>query len=1045
MKTNKKGRALIIMGLAIVLFLAASFTFTDGSFLHAQEKAKAKSKTVTFDSKAFGGFRARMIGPAIMSGRITALDAVLKDTRTMYVGTAGGGVWKTVDGGVTFRQVFRKHTMSIGAVTIDQKNPDTVWVGTGECNVRNTVSVGTGLYVTKDGGKNWKFKGLKDSERIAKVIVHPEESKTIYVAAMGHLWNGNEERGVFKSKDDGKTWKKILYMDQDTGCADLEMDPQEPDTLYASMWQFRRYPDFFESGGKSSGLHKSTDGGKSWKKLTGGLPKGNLGRIGLAIAPSRPGTLYALVEAKENGLYRSDSMGENWTKINDTLAVSLRPFYFSQLAVAPDDHNVLYIASIILFRSSNGGKSFDFGLGSVHPDLHAVWIDPNNPNHVVIGTDGGVYISGNKGRTFKQAANLPVSQFYHVSYDMKKPYNVYGGLQDNGSWYAPTRTYEGNGIQNKHWNTVGIGDGFYLQRHPADEDIIYYTWQGGRLVRVNERSKESKDIQPMPSDKSEPEYRYNWNAGFALSPTDPETMYIGAQFLFKSTNRGDSWEKISPDLTTNDPKKQRQEKSGGLTTDNTTAENHCSIFTVCESPKDQKLIWVGTDDGNIQVTRDGGKSWENVVKNIPGLPAGTWCSSIEASYFDAGTAFATFEGHMTGDMKPYVYKTTDFGKTWTSLVTDSIEGFCRIIRQDLVSKDLLFLGSEFGLFVSIDGGKEWAHLTNAIPKVAVFDLKIHPREHDLIIATHGLGIQIIDDITPFRGLTAEVLNADAAVLTSRTAIMETPINTQEFPGDSGYFGPNPRGGAAVTYYLKKRHIFGTMKLEVLDADGKVIKTLNTTKNRGLNRVFWNMRLKPPKAAKAPGLSFNIFTGPMVAEGEYTVRLVKGKKNVTGKIKLIPNPVSAHSKADRELRHETVMKLYDMQGELGFVGDNVQGLIDRIKKMLETAKGKKTKSTLEKYKTRLEDFHHSIIQHQGAMAGDKLREKVVTLYSSVIQFGGKPTDSQRYYLSVLKERIKEAETKYNTLVKRVKSINASLKGKKLGQLKLMTREEYKKKK
>lgn len=1003
-----------------------------------------QANTVKFDDRAFGGFKARMVGPAVMSGRITAIDVVLNDTRIMYVGTAGGGIWKSVNGGTTFQQVFKKYTMSIGSLAIDQKNPGTVWVGTGECNVRNSVSLGNGVYVTRDGGKNWTFMGLKDSERIAKIIIHPHKPGIIYAAAMGHLWDANEERGVFKSSDDGKTWKKMLYVDQDTGCADLVMDPQEPDTLYAAMWQYRRYPYFFNSGGKGSGLHKSTDGGKTWKILKKGLPAGNLGRIGLAVAPSRPGTLYALVEADKSGLYRSDTMGEDWTKMNDSLAVSMRPFYFSCLAVDPQDHKRLYVGALLLFTSKDAGKSFNFALGRMHPDLHYFWINPTDPNHILIGTDGGVYVSNNRARTMSHLFNLPVSQFYHVSYDMAKPYNVYGGLQDNGQWYAPSRTYDANGIQNRDWKSIGVGDGFYVYRHPADPDIIYYTWQEGKLVRKNERTKESKDIQPLPTKKSDPSYRYNWNAAFSISPHDPETIYMAAQFLFKSTNRGDTWEKISPDLTTNDPKKLQQHKSGGITIDNTSAENHCSIFVANESPLEKDLIWVGTDDGNVQVTRDGGKNWENVVKNIPGLPKTTWCSFIEPSRFDAGTAFATFDGHRTGDMTPYVYKTIDYGKTWTSLSTPALEGHIHIIRQDPVNKNLLFLGSEFGLFVSIDGGKAWAHLTNALPKVSVRDLAIHPRDHDLIIATHGLGICIIDDISPFRDLSPELLNTEAAVLSSRTAVMEVPAFSQEFPGDSTYHGENPRLGAAITYYLKKRQIFGSMKLEILDSNGKVIKTMPTSKRRGLNRLYWNMRLKPPKAAQAAGLSFNITTGPMVAEGTYTVRLVKGKRTFEGKIKLIPDPVAAHSKEDRKLRHETIMKLYDMQGELGYVADNVQSLIDQCKKILDTAKSKKIISSVKKYKTQLEEFHHSIVRHQGVFSGDMLREKVMNLYGSVVQYGGKPTDSQIFYLSVLKERIKEAESRYNLLKKKVNSINSSLKAKKLPPLKIMSRDEYEKK-
>jgi photosystem II stability/assembly factor-like uncharacterized protein len=996
-------------------------------------------------NSAFGGFKARMIGPAVMSGRITDIDANNQDTRIIYVATAGGGLWKSLNGGTTFRQIFRDYTMGVECVTVDQKNPETVWVGTGECNVRNSVSIGTGLYRSTNGGKSWTFMGFKDSERISQVVVHPRDSKTVYVAVMGHLWNANNERGVYKTTDNGKTWNRILFVDENTGCADLDIDPKNPEILYAAMWQFRRKPYIFSSGGKGSGLFKTTDGGKTWKKLSRGIPKGNLGRIAIAVAPSKPDRVYATIEAKKTSLFRSDNKGETWTKVNDTISVSMRPFYFSHLIVDPKDHQRIYVTGLFVSSSDNGGKSFNFGFfGRYHSDVHALWVNPKDTNQLLIGTDGGVYISQNKGQQFDMVSFLPVSQFYHVYYDMQVPYNVYGGLQDNGSWFGPSKS-RGGGIQNKDWRSVGYGDGFHVYPHQTQPHIVYWEWQGGNIARTNQKTNETKDIKPLPTKKGEADYRFNWNAGMALSPSNPDGIYIGAQYLFKSTDRGDTWKRISPDLTTNDPKKQQQHKSGGLTIDDTTAENHCTIFTISESPKDARVIWVGTDDGNLQVTRNGGKSWKNVVKNIKGLPAFTWCSTVEAGHFDAGTAYVTFDGHRTGDMKPYVYKTSDYGKTWKSLITDTLEGYCHVIREDLVNKNLLFLGTEFGLFTSINGGQNWAHLKEALPKVSVRDLALHPREHDLIIATHGLGIQIIDDITPLRHLSAEVLNSEAVVLPSKTAIMELPNIFQEFPPDSEFVGDNPPGGAAITYYLKKRHIFGTLKLEILDASGKVIQTLPTTKRKGLNRLYWGMRLKPPKAAGAPGLSMFVFQGPMVKEGLYTARLVKGKKTFTGKIKLIPDVVSGHSQVDRELRYKTVMELYRMQEELGYIGNSVSELSKKIEKRLEQIRDRKIKKRLTVFRKKIDEFHSSIVQHAGIMAGDKLREKVMALYSSVIQYGGRPTQAQIYYLSVLKDRIKQAEIKFNLIRdKDLPSLNAFLKKKNQEEFKLITREEYSKK-
>ncbi|MCP4152095.1 MAG: hypothetical protein GY757_30420 [bacterium] len=1033
---QKKSIVILFIGLAMLMLAAVQ---------------PAQAKAAKFDSAAFGGFKARAIGPAVMSGRITAIDVDLNDTHTMFVGTAGGGVWKTVNGGVTFQQVFEKYTMAIGSLTIDQKDTQTVWVGTGECNVRNSVSVGTGLYLTKDGGKNWKFMGFKDSERIAKIIIHPEDSKIVYVAVMGHLWNANEERGLYKTTDEGKTWKKVLHVDNNTGCSDVDIDPQEPDVLYASMWQYRRYPHLFTSGGKGSALYKTTDGGKKWKKLVKDLPKGKLGRIAVAIAPSRPGTIYATVEAEESALYRSDDMGENWKKLSTALNVTTRPFYFSELQVDPQAHKCVYSAGLNVTVSINGGQSFTNPGGSYHGDVHTVWINPKDSNHLIIGTDGGVYISHNKGRHYSHVKCLPVSQFYNVSYDMKTPYNVYGGLQDNGQWYGPSKgigsgMFSG-GIENHQWTSVGIGDGYKVLRHPLDEDIVYWEWQEGNIARRNERTHESKDIKPLPSEKNEPEYRYNWNGPLTLSPNDPETLYMGAQFLFKSTNRGDTWEKISPDLTTNNPEKYNPPKPGGLSIDDTGAESHCTLFVISESPKDKNVIWAGTDDGNIQVTRDGGKNWQNQVKNIPGLPPYTWCSYIETGRHETGTAYATFDGHRTGDMKPYVYKTTDYGKTWTSLATDAISGHCHVLREDTVNKNLLFLGTEMGLFVTIDGGKEWAHLTEALPKVSIRDMAIHPREHDLIIATHGLGIQILDDITPLRTLTTQVLSAYAAVLPSRPATMDIAGFTMRFSDDTGFFGETPQGGAGITYYLKKRHIFGDLKLEILDRNGKVMKTIPTSKRRGLNRIFWDMRIKPPKASGLGSIAlFYSLFGPMVDEGTYTVRLVKGKKEYTGTVKLEADKVSGHSKEDRKLRQETVMKLYRVQERLAYTCETSSGLLKQIDKKLKTAKSKKIKNKLSTFKKELETFFNSIAQNKGVFAGNKLRENVIILYGTVSGFGGKPSDSQLYYLSVLKAKVENAEKTFNRLLsQKLKAVNTLLASKKQATLKVLTKEEYKKKK
>ncbi|MCG6964577.1 MAG: glycosyl hydrolase, partial [Acidobacteria bacterium] len=575
---------------------------------------------VTITSATFGGIRARLIGPAVMSGRISAIEGVPGDQLTIWVGSAGGGLWKSVNDGLTFKPVFDEETQSIGAIRVDPSHHDTVWVGTGESWMRNSVSVGDGVYRTTDGGDTWKHLGLEDTEHIAGIVVDPGSSDTVLVCATGHLWNANQERGVFRTDDGGKSWKKVLYVDDNTGCSDITMDPQNPKVLYAGMWQFRRSPDFFNSGGPGSGLYRSKDGGKTWVRLSEGLPAGELGRIAVAVAPSRPSVVYAVVESKDTALYRSDDLGEHWTKLSTSAVVQARPFYFAALTVDPNDFNTVYKAGFGIGVSEDGGQTFTGTAGQVHSDIHAIWVDPTNSHRLVIGTDGGAYLSTDKGNNWRHFRNLPVSQFYHVSVDNARPYRVYGGLQDNGSWSAPSRSP--GGIRARDWRMIGFGDGFWAFADPSDDNVMYAEYQGGNLLRVSRATGETKEIKPYARE-GETKLRFNWNTPVYLSPTQPGTIYLGAQYLFRSRDRGDSWQRISPDLTTNDPALQRQDDTGGLTIDNSTAENCTTIYAISESPVDPDVIWAGTDDGNLQVTRDGGATWSNVAPNVPGLPGPT--------------------------------------------------------------------------------------------------------------------------------------------------------------------------------------------------------------------------------------------------------------------------------------------------------------------------------------------------------------------------------------------------------------------------------------
>lgn len=1001
---------------------------------------------VKIDSGTFGAIEARPLGPAVTSGRISAMDGVAKDPRILYVGAADGGVWKTTNGGTTFKPVFDKQSaQSIGAIAVDQAHPDTVWVGTGEVWVRNSVSVGTGIFKTTDGGDNWRFLGLPKSERIGKIVIDPKNSGVVYVAVLGALWSASEDRGLYKTGDGGKTWNKILYVDANTGCTDVAIDPQETNVLYASMWQFRRYPWAFTSGGPGSGLYRSTDGGKTWDRVKAGLPEGELGRIALAVAPSRPNVVYAVVEAKKSALYRSDDMGKTWTQASTDPAMGVRPFYFSLLVVDPKDYNRVYKPGMLLSVSKDGGKTFTMAGASagVHPDLHALWIDPSSPATLYLGTDGGVYRSNDYGSTWNFLRALPVGQFYHVGYDMERPYNVCGGLQDNGSWCAPSQS-EG-GVQNKDWLNVGFGDGFNAFPHPKDKNVIYSQWQGGRLLRYHRSTGEVKSISPFPK-AGEPKYRFNWNAGAALSPNDPNVIYIGAQFLFRSHDQDESWERISPDLTTNDPEKQKQEQSGGLTIDNSSAENHCTIYTISESPLDPKVIWVGTDDGNVQVTRDGSKTWTNVVGNIPGLPRNTWVSTVEASHHQPGTAYATFDGHNTGDMKTYVCRTTDFGATWNSIATNAIRGYAHVIREDLVKPGLLFVGTEFGLFLTVDGGRQWAQFTGNLPNVAVRDLAIHPRESDLIIGTHGRGIYIVDDITPIRQITPEVLESPLTVLETRPSPVRLAPLGQAFAGGDEFVGNNPPEVAYITYYMKDRHVFGDFSIQILDSENRLVTTLPAGKRRGINRVGWAMRLKPPKVPASPALEGNTLFGPMAAGGTYTAKLVRGTETYTAKIQLVGDPRLPHSAADRKLQHDTVMKLYGLTERLAFVSASITEVRDQAR---DRAKGLKEDDPLRKelgaFQDKLDALNRTLVatQEGGQITGEiRLREQIGELYGEVSRYGGRPTQSQMDRATVLQQEVEKANASFEFLAKQdLEALNGRLTAAKLQPMKRLAQEEY----
>ena len=1003
-----------------------------------------------FNSATISGLGARNIGSATMSGRISAIAAVREPSGriTLFVGAASGGVWKSDDAGTRYKPVFDEQPVqSIGAIAIDPKNSKNVWVGTGESWTRNSVSIGDGIYKSTDGGETWTHVGLDKSERIARVVVSPKNSDTVFAAVPGPLWSDSADRGLYRTTDGGKTWKLILKgANVSTGCSWVALDPTNPDVMFACMWDFRRTGWEYRSGGSgpdkpsASGLFRSSDGGETWTEVTPeankGFPKKPYGRLVLAIAPSNAKRVYCFVESTDSALFVSDDGGATWDKRDKSNWMVWRPFYFANLAVDPKNPDRVFKCDGAMILSEDAGKSFATigGFQGMHGDVHDVWIDPTNPQTVFAGDDGGMWYSYNGGSKWWKGENLPVSQFYHVSVDDNDPYRVYGGLQDNSSFVGDSQ-YPG-GITNSRWENMFNGDGFWMFPDPSDADYIYAEFQGGTMGRVNRYTHEARTIQPTPNYNEK--LRFNWNSPIALSPNDKNVVYIGAQFLFRSRDHGQNWERISPDLTTNDPEKQKQEQSGGVTIDNSSAEMHTTIYSVSESPKDKGLIWVGTDDGNLQLTRDGGKSWNNVVGNVPGLPKNSWVSWVQASNFDAATAYAAFDRHTFGDMAPYVFCTTDYGKTWTPLVTPqdskTVRGYAHVVKEDLVRPDLLFLGTEFGLWVSIDRGKSWAQFKgNRFPAVAVRDLAIQPRENDLVLATHGRGIWIVDDITPLRALTPELLAQEVTFVAARPVQQRIEGNGGWANGDAVFVGDNPPEAAVITYYQRSRHLFGKLKLEVLDATGRVIDQLPASKRPGLNRVIWSMREKPPRVPPAAQIAFAGTRGPRMVPGVYGVRLTKAEKVSETKLTVGLDSRVNFNEADRKAQFDAAMAVRALF-------DNESALLERIVAMRgELAKRAATVGESDPLKRNIGDLDGKIdnvrkkivaTTEGGAITGEeRLREHTDKLYGALLSYEGKPGGYHLAYIDVLKRELADVAKEFDELVaKELPALNDLLKAK-----------------
>ena len=1021
--------------------------------------ALAPAQGAKFDSDTISGLGARNIGSATMSGRIAAIAAVKENGRlTVYVGAASGGVWKSMNGGTTFKPVFDKEDVqSIGAIAIDPQSPKTIWVGTGEAWTRNSTSVGDGIYKSTDGGDSWHNMGLPNSERIARILVDPKDGNTVYACVPGKLWSDSEDRGVYKTTDGGKTWNKILKgPNPSTGCSMMSMSSQDPKVIFAGMWDFRRKGWTFRSGGDSptspsgSGFFKTTDGGATWQDLdeksAKGLPPKPWGRIAVAVAPSKPDVVYAMIESTRSALFRSDDGGKTWEERDRSNWMVWRPFYFANLIVDPKNENKVYKPDLTLIMSEDGGKSFSGVGNAAHGDFHTVWVNPDNTDHLIAGDDGGVWYSYDSGNTWWKGNNLPVSQFYHVSTDNADPYHVFGGLQDNSDWIGDSQ-YPG-GISNGRWENLFGGDGFWVFPDPADADYVYAESQGGFIGRVNLKTLEGRPIKPEPN-YGEGKLRFNWNTPLHLSPNEKGAIYIGAQFLFRSRDHGQTWDRISPDLTTNDPAKQRQEESGGVTVDNSYAEMHTTIYSISESPRDGQVIWVGTDDGNVQLTRDGAKTWNNVVGNVPNLPKFSWVSWVEAGLYDPGTAYAAFDRHTFGDMDPHVYKTTDYGKTWTSIVaSDSgVRGYAHVIKEDPVARNILYLGTEFGLWISLDSGKHWAQYKGKeFPSVAVRDLVVQPRESDLVIATHGRGIWIIDDITPLRKLTPEVMGQEAAFLTAKPSQQRLEANGGWVDGSAAFTGPNPPDAAVITYYQKKRHIFGKMKLEIFDAQGKLVDTLPPNSRRGISRVEWPMRVKAPRVPPAATAAFEAAQGPRVMPGTYTVKMTRGTETYSTQLVVTLDPRAKFNLEDRKMEFDAAMRVYNLLGDMSYDVDRINAVRDALAERSAKVKNDAPFAKhLQDLSEKTDELRKKIVatKEGGAITGEeRIREKTTGLYGDFVFYEGRPGDYQLARIDSLKKELGDVETEFDSLVaKELPAVNKSLTKKKLAPIEQLTRKAW----